>query len=416
VRLAAECASGVRGIGLWFTYRDGSIEASAQRPPGVVALGPVDTSPDAIRTFPLKSVSISLPDVEDPLVIPGTEADALYWSEAAVEKFLLPYYVSVGGWAAGDLLLSQLAKAWFDYSATAVQVVAVGYRRGLGPAEGPLTVGKTCFVVYSRVQPDGRLGPLARDSVESFVNTPGFIGPARGKDLPLHGHPSGCIGVVPYTGATLNSIGCRELAEFARGVRGQYLSFVPQAGGMAVHACPGAAPCEDAPEGVFTCLTLPGRPDRPAPSGVSAWVDGEVVPLVGPDRDHVLLPAPPDSMVWGDGALEELMLPYYASVMGRQAPFFNALLVGQWDGHMNVVPRRDDDAGPLAIQALQNIVAGVGPASSSVFAVVHLPRSEYVPASPVDVGGSSLADQTLASRTVLLSYDGHAFRSSRVRP
>jgi len=131
LRLIAEAASGLRGAPVHFVaMEDGSIrevyhgpaEAGGGTPDDVLAAAPEQQMPVVVPAYttnifpdrpPLDLAQIQAEGVERPidlLHLPGGlgEADAVFWSESAVEKFLIPYYASVYGnqatRAVGDIL------------------------------------------------------------------------------------------------------------------------------------------------------------------------------------------------------------------------------------------------------------------------------------------------------------------------
>src|ERR1700741_1268753 len=195
VRVAAEWASGVRGQTIYFTW-DGQMGVSQQSAP----LGPVETSVDAAERPTLNTVSFSIAGVEDSLQIPGTTADALIWSESAVEKFLYPYFASMAGWNAPSFL-GQVAQAWYGYSAAAVQVVALAHTCGPSmPLPGTvLDPASTLSVVFAEVGPTG-LGALQMLPLEVFLGLPVF-GTDLGEAQLVPGN-AGTLGSVPLTPGT----------------------------------------------------------------------------------------------------------------------------------------------------------------------------------------------------------------------
>lgn len=117
LRLIAEAASGSRGQQVDFVARpDGTIEETKhpakEPPPGSVVI-PVFTMDKVPNKPKLNLAEIQAEGVSQPinlLDLPNGlgPADAVFWSESGVEKFLIPYYASVYGnqaaLAVGDLL------------------------------------------------------------------------------------------------------------------------------------------------------------------------------------------------------------------------------------------------------------------------------------------------------------------------
>jgi hypothetical protein len=111
LRLIAESASGLRGVPIHFVaFPDGTIrevwghpgDLGMEPPPLEVVVVPAFTEDKVPEKPPLTLASIQAKGVEQPvdlLDLPGGlgPADAVFWSESAVEKFLLPYYASVYG-------------------------------------------------------------------------------------------------------------------------------------------------------------------------------------------------------------------------------------------------------------------------------------------------------------------------------
>jgi hypothetical protein len=117
LRLIAEAASGARGVPVDFVASaDGTVEerrhSNETAPPGSVVI-PAFTRDKVPDKPPLVEATIQAEGVGKPvdlLNLPNGlgAADAVFWSESAVEKFLIPYYASVYGnqaaRAVGDLL------------------------------------------------------------------------------------------------------------------------------------------------------------------------------------------------------------------------------------------------------------------------------------------------------------------------
>lgn len=400
MRMAAEWASGVRAETLYFTWNH-TLELTTSP----TALGPVQTSDDVSQRPALSAVSFSIEGVEEALIIPGSTVDALFWSESAVEKFLFPYYASMTAYQ-GTEFLAKLVRAWQGYSGTDVQVVALAHTCGPNPPLPgvPLTPENTLAVVFAPVV-NGVPGTLQMLSLDAFMQLPVF-GSTQGQPIPLS-PPTGTLGSVPLTPGTgsLASIPCRELAEFASGIRGQSLAIAREGDELNVSGGSTTPPSSFDAENPVLYTDL-HRPDRPGPVSVYALVNGDWMPLVGPDATQ--LPTPPDSLFWTDAAVEKLLMPYYASVKGRYAPWFVTLLMGTWDG---LTPPGAPGSTQLAIETLEKY-ASEPPSTreTEVFGLVHLPRSEYVIEGIDDrVGIGSSGSVALENRTRVLTWSGGTF-------
>lgn len=117
LRLIAEAASGARGVPVQFVaLPDGTIEENRKGdrvpPPDAVVI-PAFTKDKVPNKPQLTEALIQAEGVDKPIDLLNLPngmgaADAVFWSESAVEKFLIPYYASVYGnqaaLAVGDLL------------------------------------------------------------------------------------------------------------------------------------------------------------------------------------------------------------------------------------------------------------------------------------------------------------------------
>jgi hypothetical protein len=386
-RMVAEWASAIRGDPLYFAYEGATgrmrlAQVSGREPP-------LFTPPNARRPV-MTEVEFAVGGAE-PLKLDGHGSSALFWSESAVEKFLFPSFASASGDHAGRVL-SRLYDAWYGYPGRVVQVCALAYRYGTDAAAGELSLeaclGLVCLERSTRTL---KLMPL-----DEFERTYPTDGPRAMSTIPaVPGRAE------PRTGWKVDRVGsivAREAAEFVSGLRGHYVWFTLDDGELTPWICPTAAPGDSPPGTVIAHgVTLPLRPDRPAPTSVAVYLDGGDVahPVVSPSDDPTRAP---DSIFWTDGSVERLLLPYYASVKGRSAPLFTAILMGKWDNSIDV----DCPGLECAVEAVRQSLPGAGRAAdddySPVYAVTHLPRSEYV-----SDGGPALEN-----RTALLTFDGEA--------
>ncbi|HVH12586.1 MAG TPA: hypothetical protein VM759_06025, partial [Longimicrobium sp.] len=156
----------------------------------------------------------------------------------------------------------------------------------------------------------------------------------------------------------------------------------------------------------LAALVEPVRGDRPRPVRVRVRVRGTDDE---PEHSHELLQGTdpttmPDCMFWSDGAVETLMLPYYASVKASSSLYYTALLMGRWDGL--IAP---DDTTPDVAKAMQRRLPDLFGAAvpsrvpadghvSRVYTITHLPRSEYA----TYPGG---VEEGVEARTVVLALE-----------
>lgn len=398
-RMAADWASALRDASLHFDYERNTgrfrlNRLATDRPP-------VRTPPNAVRPV-LASVEITFEGAKNPLVLKGDECSALLWGESAVEKFIFPYYASA---AADDAarFLERLGDAWYGYPGRVVHVCALAFRYGTGADAGELsldaTVGLVCLERES--------GKLRMMSLGDFVNTyptgaaRGTVpSPDRSDELPVECDPWS-------VGEGIGSIAVREAAEFVSGMRGRYVWLTMDKGELTPWVADSESPGKKPGGTIFAEGVTPRvRSDRPAPQTVSLRVEGRTsYEIVPPGADPTTAP---DSVFWTDGSVEKLVLPYYASVKGREAPFYTCLLMGKWDG---VIDAASNDP-QCAVDALQQLIPGSAAGregTSDVFAVTHLPRSEYV--SEMAATRSSPA---LERRTRLLAVGPEGFADHAV--
>ena len=209
MRMAAEWASAVRGEPFPFRYdaRTGRMVVDRERPE-------VTTQTLAFARRPVvKTITfaVSRPHrCTAEIDLPGDQASAMFWGEAAVEKFTLAHYASV---AADDAsgFLGRVLGAWYGYPAKVVQVCALVHLCGPGvPVDGTQlsledTVGLLCL------GEELRLLTLPQFEAEYDIGRP------RGTGAPLRvpdGPQPGWV-VTPEVESTVT----RESAEFVSGLR-----------------------------------------------------------------------------------------------------------------------------------------------------------------------------------------------------
>lgn len=386
LRMSAEWAGAIRGRPLHFEY---SADTGRMVLADTAATHPVTTPPNADRPR-IDRVEMRIGDAVLPL--DPDRFCALAWSESSVEKFFFSYYASAAS-DDGARFLDRLFNAWYGYPGRVVQVYALAFRYGAGDPWGPLSLDATVGLVCR-----GRNGAapeiLGLDEFERRYPTGGPRGP---QPVRKAGRASRFAGW--KVGRTLDSIVLREAAEFVSGMRGRYVWLTLVNDELTPWVCPTESPGRR-PRGVWIAegVAAAVRADRPAPEEVVLVVNGIRHPLLSPDEDRVTAR---DAVFWTDGAVEALLLPYYASVKGRLAPFFGTVLMGKWNG---LIPPDSNDP-ECAVTALRGLMPGAGrsvdggPGPSSVYAVTHLPRSEYVT-------DGTAPTAALEHRTRLLAPDG----------
>ncbi|HEX6038480.1 hypothetical protein [Longimicrobium sp.] len=352
-----------------------------------------------------------------PLTLDSRTASAAFWSESAVEKFVFPYCASLFAEQAGEFV-DRLCRAWYGYPDT-VEVCAVVHALGTHPCKGVLhpedAVQLLCIPTDEEVVPRTALLLTLREFEDRF----GCADPGKIRRPPA---PSAagvdCLDddVAPGRGPgwslapQVESVVARDAAEFVSGYRDHWVWFTATGVPPRLHVDvrqlyhPWPRPHLKVFWGAMSSVRTRRRPV------VTAMLTSlDEVPVPAPISPAGDPPEHPDAIFWTDHAMEALLLPYYASVKGWTAPYWNVCLMGKWDG----VIRPDSDDASVAFANLAQRVAALDGATalaaddihtSPVYAVTHLPRSEYV-----SNGGA-----TLEARTVLLTLEPEASGAPRL--
>lgn len=255
-------------------------------------------------------------------------ADAAFWSEAAVEKFLVPYYASLGAGRAAQVM-AQLMGAWTTRVPGGVQVAALTHVRH---PEHPRatgvndTLGVVCLpgpdAAPERMPLSAFLREYRPDLLEPVLSVSN--GPPPAPPALAVGHDNALV-----EGGYPSYLELRVMAEWSSFLRGApawflfdamrtpdpeqpYRSFVR-------HLEP---PAETAGRIVIPAFTEPLVPGRPTPSSV-------VVRAQGATEGHELIQYA-DAIFWSTGSVEHLLMPYYASVYGGQALHEIQMMYDAW--------------------------------------------------------------------------------------
>lgn len=431
LRVGADLATSIRGQTVWFDYAPGEIEMVAPPTGGtplplvpVSAPIPISTPPSAASRPTVESATVTLVEYGAQVELGGGDYSALFWSESAVEKFLLPYYVSAGGPHALQVLQA-IHQVWYNYDESN-PACALAFTYPSQPAATPVQLWDTLSVVSFQLG----TGSLVVTPLREFL---AGLPPARASAAPGAGPLSMALETVPEsTVATpIDNVGAREAAEYVSGLRGRhvYLYAVDVDGGLD----PVLSSEGDGPP-LFTAYSPPVRVRPPVvvtlaytlPSGETG---SKELTAIGESPTNM-----PDSAFWTDGAVEMLMLPYYASVQGQNAPWYTALLLGTWSGAippgienlaeiltwiLEAITRRLPDPDQAVVgSAVAGLAAAVETEvaveeaaaeaegsellSSDVISLVHLPNSEWVDQPSVALRTSI----HLEHRTAVLTHGG----------
>lgn len=376
LRRVADFAGAVRGAELWTEYdkpRKKIHKSHADLNTAETAFVPTRTPLDAIRP----RVATVSPGTGGPDLV-SRGADALFWSEGAVEKFLFPYYASAAGWDA-EAFLKRLNDAWYRYDANRVQVVALAHLATSPGEDENLTLENSVGVVYARYEGTG-VGKAELLPLPEFLNQFGTL-PDTPEPLPLPPIPES----PPAQGTAkerqpLTSVQVRRITETTSGVRGVPVWFTLHKGDISASEKP---PVDPAPADTVILGGTETRRARPAQKGYS------IESLNTPFLDWASLDEY-DAVFWTDGAVERFMLPYYASVMGYQAVPFLSKLMKIWAPGL----------------AAEGTVETVETDTTKVYAMAHYPRSEYVQMEDTDPAAQAAEHEKMLGSVGLIAH-GH---------
>jgi hypothetical protein len=215
------------------------------------------------------------------------------------------------------------------------------------------------------------------------------------------------VGATNQGNTPIDRLGARHVAEYVSGLRGQKVLVYEKdcEGGLEP-----VLTSEPVGEPLFEAFCPYVRDGRPTVTGVELMVEEE------PGREHwhrLREPNgprfPPDSVFWTDGSVETLLLPYYAAVQGASAPWGLEVLLGKWAGS---IPAKRLDPALLWEDIIRNAVREMcsavgGPpveptADSAVFAIIHLPNSDWVDEQGNTVG----TNIALSNRVACVTAEG----------
>lgn len=288
----------------------------------------------------------------DGVSVDATSWDAAFWSESAVEKFLVPYLATLGGPRAEDVI-RRVLDAWNRYPA---EMRVFGLLRRAHPAGGAeLGVDTLVDVAYVDLAAHGiYIRPLGEFLLASEAPTE----PAS-EDLPSTGRrpvPFPAQPGTPQLAHRPSELVLRRMAEWASACRSQPVCFVYDANqgtfGAPVPLALAAGEAQSPDRVAIPVQTARTRSDRPVVTRVILRSRGGAEQELGPDAA--------DATFWGSGSVEQMMIPYYASVYGAGAlPVLGRIYDAWWNNDASVTP------------------------DETVYAMVHLPKSDWDPEAEV---------------------------------
>lgn len=371
VRLLAECAAGIDNKEAHFVFSGAGLErAPSNAVPETDILVPARQKgryPQLAqiglqKTPPLTGLGKA---GDEALNAVDYHADAVFWSDSAVQKFLFPYVASCGGSGAAAGLQS-LQQVWNGESGT-LKVYAVMHVTAQTFAT-PLDLGNALYVVYAVGD-----GPIQAQALDEFVDTtlPEVEVSARTADLAQAIR-------VPYRRGNMKKgqpqspdyRTLRAMAEYGSTLAGKPYYFVFRAGKKSFDMPISAQlPTNLQPGDFVVPIQTPTVPRNRADLG-AVWFQ----PVGKKPRDICFSG---DAIFWSTGAIEQFLYPYYASKLGFAAPEELKIMRQTWDPSYvapwtRMLAGNEGEAYPVREEG------GFAINETEVYALVHLPRSDWV--------------------------------------
>jgi len=354
LRELAEAAAGVENQAVDFFFPEGRILVRAQ--PGQELTETDVLVPVYNRgKFPRNRLRLSL-STEGGQEPPGV-ADAVFWSDAAVHKFLIPYAASFAGESA-EYWVKLVQEVWNHYPADEVTVYALVHVTStltdveLDPALSLLVA----FVVRGGTEVEYLTLPEFRDRF-------GYVHPPAPHHMDV-AYRRGAGTVAPQLSDYAQ---LRAMAEWAASLRDKpsYFVFRPGEQGFEVLEI---LPLEPEPGEIvvpaFSPTVPPGRPMLP---GVLFKPEGIEVPTnVANDGD---------ALFWSTGSIEQFIVPYYASKGGLKSLPDLATIAHVWE--TTGPGRRTRMHGDPIIVNGDPVLGAELSASVQVYGLIHLPTSQW---------------------------------------
>lgn len=365
LRLLAESAVGVADTDANFIFHRGRhLELTTAAPGDEDILVPTFDP----GKFPANVVHLQAVKSTDPhagLHVHARHADAIFWSDAAVQKFLFPYIVSCAGTRASTVL-GKVQKAWNHYPEHLVAVYALVH--AIVRPDQELSLESAIHVVYARHDTPHE---LTSAPLNEFLQ---LLGRLRHEFPWASTAPDEHQRAVEYhRGDAAKAPGradyvmLRALAEHACSLCDGPRYFVLRAGtgqfSPEVHSTLPAVGPGDIVIPAFT-PTVPAH--RPRLHGV--WCK----PPKGEPRE---LSKRADAIFWSSGSVEQFLYPYYAGKGGLRRGLEELVKLSYvWTGEVPPKPG-SAAAGEPAAQA----AGATTTEASEVYALIHMPSSEWTP-------------------------------------
>lgn len=385
LRLLAECTAGLEEPVNFVFTQDGTLEIKDRAQPDQVLVPAHDRG-----KYPRNVLRMQAGGAR-PLILPAGIADAAFWSDSAVQKFVFPYVASCAGddaaWA-----LALLQAAWNYYPVDQVTVYGIVHvvRHTSGT---PLALENRLQLVCVAATGEPALELMSvRDFLQRFLgdtNPASVIERERNRrHVPPVPYFRG-VSTRPYPHPEYATL--RALAEHACSLcnEPQYFLFEQGQEGFQRHTS-GTLP-EVGPGDIVVPAFNPSVPaSRPRLDGV--WCHAAA------DHEGPNLAWRGDSVFWSNGAVEQFLYPYYASKGGMELGLRELMEMSYvWTGHVPHERGWEHDAHEGEKHAIgADVYAESYPEEVveddhdgvTVDGLVHMPTSEWIPeVEPEGEGG-----------------------------
>lgn len=355
LRELAEAAAGVENQSVDFFFPGGTVlkrAAAGQR------LEDTDILVPAYKRgkFPRNTITLSLSgDPDQGRTVPG--ADAVFWTDASVHKFLIPYVASFAGESAAAFV-ALVQQAWNFYPVDEFTVYALVHLTtteidveldpGLSLCVAFVAAGSTELDLLPVDQFVKKFDPVVRPDPDpvtvKYHRGDGKLGPQRPDYQEL-----------------------RAMAEWASSLRDVPEYFLFRQGERGFRP-----PVPELPDVLSGDIVVPAfsptvPQDRPVLPGVFLQAEGQPTP-----RN---LASDADALFWSSGSIEQFVIPYYASKGGLQSLPNLAHIADVWE---NTGPGQmpGEHGKPIDVPGAATVEAEAD-LEVQVFGLVHLPTSQW---------------------------------------
>lgn len=324
--------------------------------------------------------------------------DAVFWSDAAVQKFVFPYLASCGG-DQGATVLQNLQDAWNNYPTKQVSVYALVQQSWLTPS-AELDLDLALHVVHV-AHPVPQTVPATEPALQmmtlrEFRKKYKTVKRApQGKQAPYRRGSGGGVPQRPsYT--TL-----RAMADWACSLAKEPEYFVFRAGKHGFDTpLPKTLPDDLAPGDIVVPAMTPAVPaNRPTLHSVLLRREDSNAPPVD------LVSKKADALFWSTGCIEQFLYPYYASKTGFAGILDLAHMIYVWTGKEPVL-----SPSPRVNAAADTLVAAdelEEPTGDEVSGLIHLHTSEWTEVTTEETMEVTQLDRVDLTRQIgVVSVDG----------